>query len=260
MTVKRAEDMENADISRLSRKILGRRIGLVLSGGGARGCAHVGIIRALKEAGVDFDIVGGCSMGAFVGALYADQTYSWYALPTLLRYFCERMSSWWRQSLDLTIPILAWFTGYHFNRTLWKLFGETCIDDLWIDYFCVSTDLSNLNLRLHRRGLDSDDYLWRLVRASMTLCGVVPPICDRHGNILVDGGYLNNRPADICLGEPFNANIVVCIDVSADSTLKNCQNVFGDSTSGFKLFFKQFFGFSNTSHHLRDPTANRGLR
>jgi hypothetical protein len=197
---KMEDKIEDADILRLSRKILGRRIGLVLTGGGARGCSQVGIIRALKEAGIDFDIVGGCSMGAFIAALYADQTYSWYVLPTLLRYFSERMSSWWRQSLDLTIPIVAWFTGHHFNRTLWKFFGETCIDDLWIDYFCVSTDLSRLNLRIHRRGLDSDDYLWRLVRGSMTLCGVVPPLCDRHGNILVDGGYLNNRPADICLG------------------------------------------------------------
>jgi lysophospholipid hydrolase len=91
------------DFHRLARRLSGKAVGLVLGGGGARGCAHVGIIRALEESGIPIDIVGGTSIGAFIGALYA-----WDAdvVPMYGRAkkFAGRMGSMWRFALDLTYP------------------------------------------------------------------------------------------------------------------------------------------------------------
>ena len=92
-----------SDFHRLARRLCGKSVGLVLGGGGARGIAHVGIIRALEEAGIPIDIVGGTSIGAFVGALYA-----WDAgiVPMYgrMKRFAGRMGSMWRFMLDLTYP------------------------------------------------------------------------------------------------------------------------------------------------------------
>lgn len=98
-----AETPFKGDFHRLARRLCGKSVGLVLGGGGARGLAQVGIIRALEEAGIPIDIVGGTSIGAFIGALYA-----WDAdvVPMYGRAkkFAGRMGSMWRFALDLTYP------------------------------------------------------------------------------------------------------------------------------------------------------------
>ena len=98
-----AETPFKGDFHRLARRLCGKSVGLVLGGGGARGIAHVGVIRALEEAGIPIDMVGGTSIGAFVGALYA-----WDAgiVPMYGRTkrFAGRMGSMWRFALDLTYP------------------------------------------------------------------------------------------------------------------------------------------------------------
>jgi lysophospholipid hydrolase len=92
-----------SDFHRLARRLCGKSIGLVLGGGGARGCAHVGIIRAMEEAGIPIDIVGGTSIGAFVGALYAWDA-SIVPMYGRIKRFAGRMGSMWRFALDLTYP------------------------------------------------------------------------------------------------------------------------------------------------------------
>jgi lysophospholipid hydrolase len=91
------------DFHRLARRLCGKSVGLVLGGGGARGLSQIGIIRALEEAGIPIDIVGGTSIGSFIGALYA-----WDAdvVPMYGRAkkFAGRMGSMWRFALDLTYP------------------------------------------------------------------------------------------------------------------------------------------------------------
>jgi lysophospholipid hydrolase len=98
-----AETPFKGDFHRLARRLCGKSVGLVLGGGGARGIAHIGIIRAMEEAGIPIDIVGGTSIGAFIGALYA-----WDAdvVPMYGRAkkFAGRMGSIWRFALDLTYP------------------------------------------------------------------------------------------------------------------------------------------------------------
>ena len=91
------------DFHRLARRLCGKTVGLVLGGGGARGISQVGVIRALEEKGIPIDIVGGTSIGAFVGALYARDAdivpvYGW------AKKFAGRMASLWRFVLHLTYP------------------------------------------------------------------------------------------------------------------------------------------------------------
>lgn len=82
----------------------------MLGGGGSKGCAHIGIIQAMEEAGIPIDIIGGTSIGSFVGSLYA-RNMDLVSVIARTKLFAGRMSSVWRQLMDLTYPLTAWFTG-----------------------------------------------------------------------------------------------------------------------------------------------------
>ena len=94
-----------------------------------------------------------------------------------------RVGSFWRMATDLTWPIVAYTTGHEFNRALYKCFYDSHIEDMWLPYFCNSTNILDSRQELHDSG-----YAWRYIRASMTLVGMLPPLSD-NGRVLVDGGY-----------------------------------------------------------------------
>jgi lysophospholipid hydrolase len=98
-----SESPFKGDFHRLARRLCGKSIGLVLGGGGARGISHVGVIKALEEAGIPIDIVGGTSIGAFIGALYARDA-DIVPMYGRAKKFAGRMGSMWRFVLDLTYP------------------------------------------------------------------------------------------------------------------------------------------------------------
>lgn len=220
------------DLGRLARRILGRSVGVVLGGGGARGLSHIGILQALIEAGIPIDAIGGTSIGAFMGSLYA-RDMDHYTVAAFAKSFAQRMTSKWRQAIDLTYPITSWFTGHAFNRSLWKMFGDRHIEDLWIPYYCVTTDIAKSRMMVHRTG-----YVWRYVRASMSLCGFLPPLCDQ-GSLLVDGGYMDNVPVDVML-DSAAASTVIAIDVGAEDATE--LEDYGDTLSGFWLLFWRMLG------------------
>ncbi|KAK9871292.1 hypothetical protein WA026_011560 [Henosepilachna vigintioctopunctata] len=179
----------HSDFSRLARWLTGKSVGLVLGGGGARGSAHVGMIKAIQEAGIPIDMVGGVSIGALMGALWC-QERNMTTMTQKAREWAKKMTQWWRQILDLTYPVTSMFSGRDFNQTIKSAFGETYIEDLWLPYFTVTTDITSSCMRIHHHG-----SLWRYVRASMTIVGILPPLCDpRDGHMLVDGCYTNNVP------------------------------------------------------------------
>lgn len=219
------------DFQRLARSLLGRRIGLVLSGGGARGLAHIGVIQALEEEGVPIDCIGGTSMGAFIGALYAKECNNYYVFKQAKR-FSRKMSNIWLLLLDLTYPICSMFSGRAFNSSLYSIFRDGLIQDLWLEYFCITTNIATYEEEVHRNGM-----VWRYVRASMGLCGYLPPICDSK-KLLVDGGYLNNVPADVMLG--MQVEKVITVDVG--TVLENDYFDYGDALSGFTVLFNKLFG------------------
>ncbi|XP_047425884.1 patatin-like phospholipase domain-containing protein 7a [Mugil cephalus] len=220
----------HSDFSRLARVLTGNAIALVLGGGGARGCSQVGILRALSEAGIPVDLIGGTSIGSLMGALYAeDRSHS--RMRIRAREWAMEMTSVFKKVLDLTYPVTSMFSGAAFNYGISTVFKSKQIEDLWIPYFNITTDITASAMRVH-----TDGSLWRYVRASMSLSGYLPPLCDpKDGHLLMDGGYINNLPADVA--RSMGAKVVIAIDVgSRDET--NLTN-YGDSLSGWWLLWKR---------------------
>uniref|UniRef100_A0A8C2WBD3 lysophospholipase n=1 Tax=Cyclopterus lumpus TaxID=8103 RepID=A0A8C2WBD3_CYCLU len=220
----------HSDFSRLARILTGNSIALVLGGGGARGCSQVGILRALNEAGIPVDMVGGTSIGSLMGALYAEEKNNSRmrvrarekeTFENALDICSNDMTSYFKKILDLTYPV-----------TSISIFKGKQIEDLWLPYFNITTDITASSMRVH-----TDGSLWRYVRASMSLSGYLPPLCDpKDGHLLMDGGYINNLPADVA--RSMGAKVVIAIDVgSRDET--NLTN-YGDSLNGWWLLWKRF--------------------
>ncbi|XP_067170820.1 patatin-like phospholipase domain-containing protein 6 isoform X1 [Apteryx mantelli] len=259
----------HSDFSRLARVLTGNTIALVLGGGGARGCSHIGVIKAMEEAGIPIDMIGGTSIGSFIGALYAEER-SAVRTKQRAREWAKCMNSVFETVLDLTYPITSMFSGSAFNASINKVFQDKQIEDLWLPYFNVTTDITASAMRVHTDGsvwryvrasasytpylpplCDPKDghwlvdgcyvnnvpgSLWRYVRASMTLSGYLPPLCDpKDGNLLMDGGYINNLPADIARN--MGAKTVIAIDVGSQDETDLCN--YGDSLSGWWLLWKR---------------------
>ncbi|KAG2184472.1 hypothetical protein INT43_000381, partial [Umbelopsis isabellina] len=210
------------DFSRLARRLCGKSVALVLGGGGARGISHMGVIQAIEEAGIPIDIIGGTSIGAFVGGLYA-MNADLVSTMARAKMFSGRVASVWRQLMDVTYPVTAWTTGHEFNRAIWKCFGDSQIEDFWLPYFTVTTNITYSRMEVHTAG-----YAWRYVRASMSLSGYMPPICD-NGNMLVDGGYMDNLP--VTVAKSMGADIIIAVDVASEDDTSPVM--YGDSLSGW---------------------------
>uniref|UniRef100_A0A3P8ZKE6 lysophospholipase n=1 Tax=Esox lucius TaxID=8010 RepID=A0A3P8ZKE6_ESOLU len=220
----------HSDFSRLARVLTGNSIALVLGGGGARGCSHVGVIKAMEEAGIPIDIVGGTSIGSFIGALYAEER-SAVRTKQRAREWSKAMNSVFKTILDLTYPITSMFTGAAFNTSISKVFQDKQAEDLWLPYFNVTTDITASAMRVHQNG-----SLWRYVRASASYTPYLPPLCDpKDGHLLVDGCYVNNVPADIARN--MGAKTVIAIDVGSQDETDLCN--YGDCLSGWWLLWKR---------------------
>lgn len=199
---------EPADIARLARSITGTSMGLVLSGGGARGFAQLGVMRALREAGLEVDVTGGTSMGAVLGGLLA----MGHDVETMIE-LARKGFVGFEVLRDLTAPVVSLMRGTSTVKLLKTMFSDVQIEDLWIPYFCVSSNLTRAEVVVHDSG-----PLWFATRASTSVPGIAPPVPWR-GDLLVDGGVLNNLPADImrerCRGK------IVAVDVGAAVELRS---------------------------------------
>ncbi|HLZ32327.1 MAG TPA: cyclic nucleotide-binding and patatin-like phospholipase domain-containing protein [Chloroflexota bacterium] len=190
----------DGDLARVARSIQGTSTCLVLGGGGARGLAHLGVIRAVREAGLPIDRVAGTSMGAIIAALCAMGHDPATLIALTRRHYAEG------GGFDMTLPIVALRSARQTVRTLRTLFGDTRIEDLFTPFFCVSADLTRAEVVVHDAG-----PMWLAVRASCALPGLVPPVA-YHGDLLVDGGLLNNLPTDVMRQR--SSGSVIAVDVS----------------------------------------------
>ncbi|XP_078685260.1 patatin-like phospholipase domain-containing protein 7 isoform X2 [Branchiostoma floridae x Branchiostoma belcheri] len=225
----------HSDFSRLARFLTGTSVALVLGGGGARGASHIGVMRVLQEQGIPVDIIGGTSIGALMGALWAEER-NWRAVSDRARGFFSNMTSIWKKLVDLTYPVTSMFSGYNFNRDIEEALVDKQIEDLWIPYFNITTDVSASKMRIH-----TDGSLWRYVRASMSLSGYLPPLCDpKDGHLLLDGGYVNNLPADVA--KSMGANFVIAVDVGSQDD-RNLTH-YGDYLSGWWVLYKKWNPFT----------------
>ena len=193
------------DVLRLARLLTGRAVGLVLSGGGARGFAHIGVVRALRSAGVPIDLVGGTSIGAIMGAGVAA---GWTTEEMIERFRRTFVST--NPLSDYTLPIVSLVAGRKVSRLLRQEFGELAIEDLPLPFYAVSANLTTGRSSVHRQG-----ELWRWLRASVAIPGVLPPVF-HGGEVHVDGGAINNLPVDVMRAA--NRGAVVGVDVGSDTT------------------------------------------
>jgi predicted acylesterase/phospholipase RssA len=176
---------DDPGIARLARRLVRRSLGVVLSGGGARGFAHIGVLQVLEEEGITVDRYGGCSMGALIAAMAAA---GWS--PAVIRDRCHEELVRRSPFNDYTIPRFALIRSRKAERMLTRLFGELTIEELARPLFTVSADLLSSRVVVHRRG-----SVLEAVGASMSIPGLAAPIA-RGGRLLVDGGVLNNLPVD----------------------------------------------------------------
>ena len=193
-----------ADLARLARIYTGKSVGLVLSGGGARAYAHVGVARALGELGVPIDFLAGASMGAVVAAGLA---MGWDGDELDRRIQDAFVAS--SPLSDIAFPLLAMTRGKLVDRRLETHFGEARISDLWLPFSCVSTDLTNGEPHVHRQGL-----LRGALRASLSLPGVLPPVVE-DGHVLVDGALMRNLPTDLVREQ--HDGVTIGVDVAASN-------------------------------------------
>ena len=191
------------DVERLARLLTGRGVGLVLAGGGARGFAHIGAVRALREAGIPIDAVGGTSMGAILGAGIAHEWPHEELVERFRRSFVDT-----NPLNDYTLPLLSLVSGRKVTRLLRQEFGDIDIEDMPLPYFCVSSNLTTGRIAVHRNG-----PLWRWLRASVAIPGVLPPVF-HNSEVHVDGGAMNNLPVDVM--REVGRGPMIGIDVAAD--------------------------------------------
>lgn len=207
------------DTERLARCIGDRAVGLVLGGGGARGFAHLGVLKAMEELSIPVDMIGGSSIGSPV------------AVPTAQGYDADgavrRVAHFFDSLLDYTLPVASLLAGKKIDDSIQRGAGDWDIEDLWLPYFCVSTNLTSGTSVVHRRG-----NLALAMRASVSIPGVLPPV-PIDGELYADGGVLNNLPIDV-MRRLNPGGIVVAVDVLPPRGIRAKAN-FGRSVSGWKL-------------------------
>jgi predicted acylesterase/phospholipase RssA/CRP-like cAMP-binding protein len=219
------------DVARLARMVTGTGCGLVLGGGGARGLAHLGVIRAIEDAGVPIDVVGGTSIGAVMAALCALGLDHAERLSRV-----EGIARAGRRLYTPTLPLVALSAGRHLDRVLAERVGPVPIEDLPLRFFCVSASLTRAEEVVHERG-----PLWPAVRASLALPGIFPPVYSA-GDLLIDGGALNNVPVDIMRGHT-GAGTVVAVDLSPEVEPLTVAP-FGPGLSGWRVLGRRLNPFA----------------
>ncbi len=214
------------------------KIGLVLSGGGAKGLAHIGVLKAIEEAGIEIDFIGGTSMGAIVGGLYAsgynatqiDSIFKVSDFDQLLKDYIPRSSKNFyekenEEKYALTLPFDNWKVGvpYSYSKGL-NIYGllnkllhsqrhTRNFNDLPTPFLCIATDIESGKQELLNHG-----YLSQAIMASATFPSLFSPVLI-DGKLLIDGGVVNNYPVNEVLN--LGANVIIGVDVQSGLKLRN---------------------------------------
>jgi NTE family protein len=194
------------DVARLARVLTGNSTGLVLAGGGARGFAHLGVYKALEEAGVEIDLVGGTSVGAMMAAYVSLDRPAAEVIELARRLFAMKPTG------DFSLlPLVSLFKGKRLEKVIREAVltatgAESDVLDSWRTMFCVASSFSGAREVVITRG-----SLIRALRASASIVGVFPPV-PHAGELLVDGAVFNNFPTDVMTR--LGAHRIVGVDLS----------------------------------------------
>jgi predicted acylesterase/phospholipase RssA len=215
------------DVRRLCRIISGSAVGLVLGGGGARGYAHVGALRALFDAGVEIDFLGGTSAGALYGIGMSHCDFDFTKTDEL----CAIAANGKLTSNDYSWPLVSLMTGNKLGRFIKEMFGDSELEDIWVNSYCVSTNFSSSTTKVHDRGLAR-----QMVQASMAIPGVFPPVViDRQ--LHVDGCVVDNLPVEPMYRYPVRHIIAISL---SSQTIRNVD--YNETPSGRSLMWDRLTG------------------
>jgi NTE family protein len=182
------------------------KFGLALSGGGARGIAHIGVLKALEKANIRIDYLSGTSMGGLIAAAYASGLSPQNIEDIAHEY--SSLHSMWRLA-DPTLPRLSIFQGKRLLEFFEDKLNNSTFDDLRIPLTLVAVDI-NSGEEVHI----NTGSVAHAVRATVAVPGLLAPV-EEDGMCLVDGGLLNNLPSDVV--REMGADIVLAIDVFSGS-------------------------------------------
>jgi predicted acylesterase/phospholipase RssA len=217
-----AAEHRDDDIDRIARLVLDRGIGVVFSGGGARGIAGIGAVRALDELAIPVDAVGGTSIGAIIGGGVARKGTAAEIAGVLRRAVVDV------SPFDVTFPTVALAAGRRITQSVQQGAAGLDIEDCWRSFFCVSTNLTRGEVEVHRTGPG-----WLAVRASASIPGVFPPVVSQNGDVLVDGGVLDNMPIGTMRAE-HPGMTVIAVDVGRTREFSGAGLPGGGVVSGWK--------------------------
>ena len=198
---------DEAELASLARQVTGRGVGLVLGGGGARGFAHIGLVRALEQLRIPVDVTGGTSMGALMAALVACGFDSVEMTQIVRESFVRN-----NYLNDYGVPRVSLIRGRKFGARLREIFEGQRIEELRRTYFCVSTSLTTGATVVHDHGPLS---VW--VGTSMAVPGIAPPIA-YEGELLCDGGVVDNLPTDVM--QNLERGSIIACNVSTEGAIR----------------------------------------
>jgi len=226
------------DYARLARFVAGKRVGFAMSGGGARAFAHLGVMQALREVRIPIDAVGAVSAGSFVAAFCAMQ-HDIDAINQIIREYLGQSSL----IGDVTLPLVSFLSARKVVRLLRQMFEDVRIEDLWLPFFCLSANLSTAKVVVHDQG-----PLWMGIRATTSVPGILPPVCVK-GGLLVDGGVLNNLPADIMRSRGSGTVIASDVSLAVDLTTESDELA---AVSGWPMLWSRLnpWGKKPTMPHI----------
>jgi predicted acylesterase/phospholipase RssA/CRP-like cAMP-binding protein len=189
------------DIRRFARILANKAIGLVLGGGGAKGFAHMGVVKALYEKGVEIDFLGGTSAGALYGLTTSFCDFD----PEKIDFYSQDSANSKLTKNDFTIPLVSFMSGKKMSNYLKKMMGDTYLEDFWVGSYCVSTNYSNASTMVHERGLAC-----KQIEASIAIPGIYPPVViDKQ--LHVDGGVVDNLPIETMYNYPVQHIIAISL-------------------------------------------------
>ncbi|MEI8380785.1 MAG: cyclic nucleotide-binding and patatin-like phospholipase domain-containing protein [Planctomycetota bacterium] len=218
------------DSDRLARLLTQRASGIALSGGGSCGVAHVGVLRAIREAGIPIDVVYGTSAGAAIAALVGMET----SVPAMLKNCDRLLTRTLGHFLSMGPPIVSIMSGRHPSRLMEDWFGDALIEDQFVPFGIVSADMVTGTEYVYRHGL-----IRVATRASASLPGAWPPVIDGD-RVLVDGGVVNNLPVDLLRSHCLNGKIIA-VDIGGGGDDYSNLMPYGLELSGWKILAHRLF-------------------
>jgi NTE family protein len=240
------------DIRRLAREIAHTRVGLALSSGGARGLAHIGVIQVLEENDIDVDVIAGCSMGSYIGSVWA-YGYDGLGMERLAREVEHRWGLF--ELIDpFILPRQGFLRGEKVKRRLKRSIGDVHFSELVRPLRIVATNLSTLE-----RAIFSSGEVAAAVHASSAIPGACVPV-KIDGELYIDGGIADPLPVDVL--EEMGIERIIAVNTIPTAAYLRCRHeldrdhdeVMGRRKHKLRAILNEYLNYFRAGEHSRhDP-------